>query len=282
MQMEIQKAFDWKIVLYLFFGGTGGGLFFSGFILDRFNLMVTLARSAEFLGPVFVCIGCLFLLLHAGSGFKTKIHLLFLNPGTSWISRGTWIITIFLISSLLTVWLGKGVLLGWVAMVFSALMTIYPGILLSENKAIPFWRTPVLPILFFFSGLSSGLAILLMLVPFLSSPNDETMARSLMVLSWYDLAIIGIQLIILWTYLGASSNGETTFSESLRLMKRPLFIFGTLIFGLLLPLLLHLFAIIGGKMPGFEVITGMLLVIGGISLRFSVVRAGVYLPRHSL
>ena len=281
MPLEIQKAFDWKIVLYLFLGGMGGGLFFTGFILDRLNLIVPVAKSAELLGPVAVLIGCFFLLLHAGSGFKTKVYLLFLKPGTSWISRGTWIITIFVASALLYVWSGT-VVLGWVAAIFSSLMTIYPGVLLSENKAIPFWSTPALPILFFFSGLSSGLAVLLLLVPFLSSPNDETMAVTLLVLSWYDLVLIGIQLIILWTYLGARSKVETTFSKSLRLMKRPLFIFGTLILGLLLPLFLHIFAIMGGKMPGFGVITGILLVIGSISLRFSVIRAGVFLPRHTL
>ncbi len=282
MPLERQKAFDWKIALYLFFGGTGGGLFFNGFILDRFNLLVSAARSAQFLGPLFVGLGCLFLLLHAGSGFKTKIHLLFLRPGTSWISRGTWIITIFLLSSLLTVGLERGSSIGWVAVVFSVLMTIYPGILLSENKAIPFWRTPILPILFFFSGLSSGLAVLLLMVPFLSTPHDATLALALPVLSWYDLAIICMQLIILWTYLGANAKKEITISESLRLMKRPLFIVGTLILGLFLPLLLHLFVIAGGEPQGLVVITGVLLVIGGISLRFSVIKAGVYLPRHSL
>ena len=101
-------------------------------------------------------------------------------------------------------------------------------------------------------------------------------------LSWSDCLIIGIQLVILWNYLGVGSDKEEVFAESLRLMKGPLFIVGTLVLGLFIPLILHLFVLTGGDMASLRVITGVLLVIGGISLRFSVIRAGVYLPRHSL
>lgn len=282
MTLEAQKSFNWKIVMYLFLGGTGGGLFFIGYVLERLNLMVSLAEGAEILGPIFVLAGCIFLLLHAGSGFKTKIHLLFLKPGKSWISRGTWIISVFVGSALIYTLLGRNAFGGWVALVSSFLMAIYPGFLLAENKAIPFWGTPILPILFLFSGLSTGLAFLLLMAPFLSGSTDETAGMALRALSWSDILIIVIQLIILWNYLGVSSNKEATFSESLRLLKGPLFIVGALVLGLFLPLFLHLVAVTGGSLVGLGVITGILLIIGGLSLRFSIIRAGVYLPRHSL
>lgn len=282
MALIAQKSFNWKVVLYLFLGGTGGGLFFIGFIFEKLDFMISLARLGEIFSPFLVIVGCIFLLLHTGTGFKTKLHLLFLKPWRSWISRGTWIIAIFVMTSFIYALLEGGPFWGWVAVIFSLLMAIYPGFLLSENKSIPFWRTSILPTLFLISGLSTGLAFFLLMVPLLLVSQDETTMMAFRVLSWSDVFIILTQLIVLWNYLGVSSNKETTFSESLRLMKRPLFIVGTLILGLFLPLLLHLLVLTGGKMMGLGLITGILLIIGGISLRFSIVRAGVYLPRHSL
>ncbi len=282
MTLLEQKSFNWKVVVYLFLGGTGGGLFFIGFILERLKLLVSLARAGEILGPIFVIVGCVFLLLHAGSGFKTKIYLLFLKPWKSWISRGTWIIAIFVISALVYTLLEGGAFWGWIAVIFSMLMAIYPGFLLSENTSIPFWSTSVLPTLFLVSGLSTGLAVLLLMAPFLSASGDETTVMALRILSWADIFIIITQLIILWNYLGVPSTKEPAFSESLRLMRRPLFIVGTLILGLLLPLLLHLLVLSGGKNMGLGLMIGIFLILGGITLRLSIVRAGVYLPRHSL
>jgi formate-dependent nitrite reductase membrane component NrfD len=163
-------------------------------------------------------------------------------------------------------------------------MAIYPGFLLSENKSIPFWNTPVLPVLFLFSGLSTGLAFLSLAIPLLPAMGDEAVGMVLRALSWSDIPIIVIQLILLWSYLGMSSNKIPTFSESLILFKKPLFIVGTLILGLILPLLSHGMAMMGGKgmSPWMGFMTGILLIIGAISLRFSILRAGVYLPRHSL
>lgn len=50
MTLLEQKSFNWKVVVYLFLGGTGGGLFFIGFILERLKLLVSLARAGEILG----------------------------------------------------------------------------------------------------------------------------------------------------------------------------------------------------------------------------------------
>lgn len=282
MALETQRSYNWVIAMDLFLGGTGAGVFLVGFVLEQLNLMISLARFAEILGPILVLVGSIFLLFHAGSGFKTKIYLLFLRPRKSWLSRGTWILSIFVASALIyTLLIGRN-FWGWVAMVFSVLMAIYPGFLLAESKAIPFWRTPALPLLFLLSGLCTGLASLLLIAPFLSAPQNETVGITLRALSWSAAFLIITQLIMLWSYLDISLNKGDFFSESLRLFKRPLFIIGTLILGLILPLLLLIFGIAGGKVMELGFISGIFLIIGGFSLRLSILRAGVYLPRHSL
>jgi len=235
MGVERQSSYNWLVALDLFLGGTGAGVFLAGFVLERLDMMVSLAKVAEVLAPILVVIGSVFLLLHAGSGFKTKIYLLFLRPRTSWMSRGAWILAILVVTAFLYVLTGGNALFGWVAVVFALLAAVYPGFLLAENKPIPFWRSPVLPPLFLFSGLGTGLACLLVLAPILSSPHDGAVAMTLRMLSLSAVFVVVTQLIMLWGYLGTSSTQESSFSKSMQLVQGPLFFVGGLIVGLICP-----------------------------------------------
>jgi len=282
MARERQSSYNWLVAVDLFLGGTGAGVFLAGFALERLDMMVSLAKVSEVLAPILVVVGSVFLLLHAGSGFKTKIYLLFLRPRTSWMSRGAWILAILVVTAFLYVLTGGNALFGWVAVVFALLAAVYPGFLLAENKPIPFWRSPVLPPLFLFSGLSTGVACLLVLAPFLSGAHDATVAMTLRALSLSGVFLIVSQLIMLWGYLGTSSTQGSSFSESVHLAKGPLFFVGVLGIGLILPSVLLIVAVINGKSVGLGVIAGILLLIGGMLLRLFILRSGVYLPRHSL
>lgn len=284
MPIETQSSFDWKVALYLFMGGTGGGLFFVGFLLERLGILVSLARVAEILGPMFVLGGSFFLLLHTGSKFKTKVHLLYLKPRKSWISRGTWIITIYLFSVfgyLFMAWEA----FGWIALVFSLLVTLYPGFLLSETKGIPFWRNPVLPVLFLFSGLSAALAFIPLMAAFLPHAGEMAIGLSLKKLSWLFVFILGAQLAIEGSFLCMDAERGSALAASLRVFKRPLFVALTIVLGIVVPLLFHILVVAredGVSPTGGGALVGALMIAGSMALRFSVVRAGVYLPRHSL
>ena len=67
MALETQRSYNWAIAMDLFLGGTGAGVFLVGFILEKLNLMISLAKFAEVLGPILVLLGSFFLLFHAGS-----------------------------------------------------------------------------------------------------------------------------------------------------------------------------------------------------------------------
>ncbi len=281
MAVKRQESYNWAIAMDLFLGGTGAGAFVAGFALEQYNRMMPLARYAEMLGPLFVVLGSVFLLFHAGSGWKTKVYLLFLRPRTSWLSRGSWILSLFVASALVHVFTGGGGIWGWAALVLAVLTAIYPGFLLAQSKAIPIWRTPALPPLFLLSGLSTGVALLFLMDPFFSATAGET-ASTLRALFWSAAFLIFAQLILLWSYLGMSPDKGAAVTESLRLMRGPSFMVGTLLLGLLLPLALLIFGIMGGSAVGTGAPAGVLLIIGGVTLRFSILSAGGYLPRHSL
>ena len=94
------------------------------------------------------------------------------------------------------------------------------------------------------------------------------------------IAHIFLLLIILGTYIEIVRQNGNTAGASVRLLKTPLFIGGAVLVGLVLPLglLLYSLSLIHGLplriLPG---ITSLLLLVGGLCLRYGVIRSGVYI-----
>lgn len=292
LSLEKQTAFGWLVSVDSFLAGTGAGVFLGSFMLDMFDKYEPVSRVGAVLGPVMVLGGSL--LLIADLGTKAKVYRLFSNS-SSWMSRGTWIMVIFIIFGLgyslpslnLFAWLPwsktalLGNIIGVVAAVAAVLMLIYTGLVLAVIKRIPFWSTPSLPLLFLFSGLSTGIACLLLIAPFFQTSIGQEIVTLLRTLVIAEVILILVQLVVLATYLEIAKSGEVSVVESVRSLKTPLFISGVIALGLVVPLGL-LFGIAVASdisvLSGLAWATGTLLLIGGILLRYSIIRAGVYLP----
>ena len=79
-------------------------------------------------------------------------------------------------------------------------------------------------------------------------------------------------------YLEIVRQAGITAATSVRLLKTPLFILGAVIDGMLLPLGLLVFSIFVTDAVALRIlagITAVLLLSGGLFLRYSVIRAGV-------
>ena len=59
-----------------------------------------------------------------------------------------------------------GKLLWGIAGMCALLVTLYPGFVLSASPSIPFWNSPLLPVLFFSQSVTGAGGILLLLSPF--------------------------------------------------------------------------------------------------------------------
>ncbi|MFC1918304.1 NrfD/PsrC family molybdoenzyme membrane anchor subunit, partial [Chloroflexota bacterium] len=95
ISQQKQKAFGWLVSFDLFFAAAGAGLFLVSFILNIMNRYEAVARTGALLGPIIVLIGAI--LLFAELGNKGKVAKLFFSVNlSSWMSRGTWILTIFI------------------------------------------------------------------------------------------------------------------------------------------------------------------------------------------
>jgi len=287
---EVQQNWGWFVVLYIFLAGLGGGIFFFSFLL--INTLNEPAEIGVYLGPVLVLIGTFMLLFDLGSPvrairlFTARNTLL-----TSWMSRGAWILTAFIILGLAYAlpavsffeWLpwnqaGWGRVSGFVAAILSIVVMLYPGLLLGVIKSIPLWNTSALPLLFLASGLDTGMAGVVLLS--LASPLIFD-ASALHLLAVIDIVLIFMVLVVLGAYLEMVRQTGETAAVSMRLLLTPLFIWGVVVAGLLVPLAVLAFSIGVSDIQTIrvlETITGILILGGGLLLRYGVVKSGVRLP----
>jgi len=289
--LERQKSWGWVAATYIFLAGVGGGVFLSSFILDFLGSYGPIARIGALWGPLLVLMGTLFLLVDLGA--VRRVYRLFFTPSAfmaSWMVKGAWILAVFIILGLAYAlpsfeafgWLpwnktsdwGRGI--GIAAALLSILVAIYPGFLLGVVNGIPSWHASVLPPLFFFLALDTGIALLVLIALFFPITFG---AAGFHQLGIADIAFILMQLIALGAFLETVRHLGVTGTATIRLLKTPLFIGGVIILGLLLPLALLLYTVLvtdGLTLRILAGITSALLLAGGLFLRYSIIKTGVY------
>ncbi|MBF0278840.1 MAG: polysulfide reductase NrfD [SAR324 cluster bacterium] len=292
------------VAIYLFLGGLSGGLLVisaamvllqNGGIFNKnrprenYSGMV---QVASLLAPVLLGIGMLFLFLDLE--FKLHVWRFYTNFNiTSPMSWGSWLLILFFpfsalqalvvfknyyqrapkfqqLAAVMESQLDK---IAFINVHVGLAIGVYTGILLSTFYARPLWSSPALGFLFLFSGLSSAAALLL-----LFAPREEKTFFSKM--DMYLIALEGFAATLF--ILGGMTGIETAKEAMLLLLVGPyapwfwvLFVLG----GLIVPLLLETFEAIG-KIK-FTPLVPLLILVGGLSLRFIIVFAGQSVPTFS-
>jgi polysulfide reductase chain C len=293
IEPKLQTEWGWLVALYLFLAGLGGGTFLFSFILlfmDKFN---NPAHIGLFIGPILVAIGSFLLLFDLGSPSQAfRLFTTLSTWKTSWLVRGSWILTVFIILGLayalpslgIFSWLpwtqtsGLGLGIGTVAAIFSLFVMIYPGLLLAVNNSIPLWNTSVLPVLFFFSGLDTGLAAFILFSMVLPSTIG---VEGYHLLAGIDSTILVVLLIVLASYLYTVRQTGQTAAVSVNLLLSPLFVWGVIVAGLLIPLAILVSSATVSDVATIRVLdtVASLLILGGaFLLRFGVVKSGIRIP----
>lgn len=165
-------------------------------------------------------------------------------------------------------------------MLFGLAMIVgaYTGFLLSANASIPLWNSPILPILFLTSGLSSGIAvnILVGIVFFRNTVNEESVKRLLLA----DLRAILTEIpLIAMLFIGMMySGGESLESAKAALTTgywAKVFWIVVIGVGLITPLVIATTALKNHAYKvGFILLNSSVVLIGVIMLRFYIVYAG--------
>ena len=166
-------VFGWKVIVYLFLAGIGEGSAAVGATYYLIHPEVEIVtKAAVILGAPLVLLGCV--LLFTDLGLPGASFRAISRPHKAWISRESIILTIFILLGVIYfgswIWPFQGLnespsfhrVLNIVYGIFGALTVIYTGFLFDTTRSIPFWSTPILPLLFLVSGVSTGVFALIL------------------------------------------------------------------------------------------------------------------------
>ncbi len=273
MELRAQQEWSWLLAIWLFLGGSGSGLFL---------LFLALALSPVYaaVSLALIVVGGVVLLLELGNPLRAWRAIFFL--GSSWLSRGAFCVFLFAVSALLSVgprfeilsWLSPldnslaARLLGWLAGLCALMIILYPAFFFrSTSRAIPFWNTPLLPLLFAsYAGLG-GVGLVLLLTPYLEAPSQVAPLAGVLIL--INAALISIYLVVMHRSGGSAR-------ESVRLLSHPplslIFWIGVVVLGMVFPLVEVLF------IQSTMAVAGAFLLLGGFLFRYCLLKAAVYIP----
>jgi protein NrfD len=289
------NIWHWQIPLYLFLGGLAAGiLFFAAlyFINGKEDKYPAAVRIAPFVAPFALVIGLLALFIdlrHKLYFWQLYTHIRLQSP----MSWGAW--TLMVITPVSVIWCALYIkelfprwdwkyqwlkdaetffkkhqkILAWVMLIYSVILGIYTGILLSAFNARPLWNTSILGPLFLASGLSAGAAITLLLSK--SQVERKRFAE-------IDLIIIGIELfIIIHMFMGFLASTQVQIDAAHLFLGGPYtmaFWIFVVILGMILPALLEIMELRKFHVP--SVVAASLVLFGSLMLRFIIVYAGQF------
>jgi len=294
---QLQHDWGWLLAGYLFLGGIAGGAYIiaavNSFLGAGLAMSTTVGLWITF--PVLL-IGTLFLVLDLGS--PTRAVLAGMKPRTSWIARGTWIISIFLIISFIHLVLHQFTDIGGTAggktifdiiaiagIIFAIGTMAYTGILLSASKGIPFWRSGIVPVIFVISATVTGhFAIMLGITLFGEIAAAQAPLRAM---ALEAVGLVVLEVLAIAFFLQAAFRQPDPRESAERILRKRIFVIGYFILGLAVPLILMLFLYFSSGKTGIGgvntiVVVGALLgLVGGLILRQAVLICGA-LPTLSI
>jgi formate-dependent nitrite reductase membrane component NrfD len=278
--VKYQQQKDWidgrgNFIAFAFFlGGISGGLYLAAAYFDNLPGMFI----------AWVLAACM--------GVSYMIHLthpmrfwrMFFKPKTSWIARGFIFIMLFIgfttLQLILSQWVpqatGAITALKVVAGIFAFAQSIYTGFAVSYVNAIKVWNSAIVPILFVTCGISGGLAILLAVMIGQDSAQIATLESFIRVVLIAFAVIVGVYL---WNATYSSTAAKDAVIRLIGGALAPLFWIGVFLFGIFIPVAISVTTYwVHDASTGLMIFAVVSEIIGGLALRFAILKAGVYAP----
>jgi formate-dependent nitrite reductase membrane component NrfD len=281
---QIQTEWGWLVAAYLFLGGVGSG----AYVTAAVNSMSSGSPLSTTVGlwVSWIALGVGTICLLADLGTPVKAVLAGMKVGSSWIARGFWIISLFMIiafvqSVLTLVPGGGGAALNGVLTVLGVVLAFgtmaYTGILLGASKGIPFWRSAVVPVIFIISALATGHFTVIIGMVLL---GGTFAASELKLMSLEAALLVVFEVLAIVLYLQAAFRVPDARVSARRILKRTSFVVGYIVLGLAVPLVVSAFIYytigdaVTGALVGAAAVGALLGLIGGLILRHAVLVTG--------
>jgi protein NrfD len=304
-------VWDWPIAIYLFLIGISAGLVTLAILLRRYcptegtsNSRVML--TTLFIAPASIVLGLVILIFHLTRPW-TFWKLMFHYSFTSVMSMGVMLFQVYML--VLVVWLAlifrdelSAIQQRWLPrlaviprmlarllpllrpletlmLILAVLLGAYTGFLLSALKSYPMLNNPLLPALFLFSGISSGIAVALLVAAF--GPNGNIHSREVHFLHRLETPVVWLEIFLLAAFFIGLALGD---DGKLRALSAALgggfwawwFWLGVVGVGLVMPLLLkavgwgkanlHILLISGGSLCGVLLLRYFILYAGQMTV----------------
>jgi formate-dependent nitrite reductase membrane component NrfD len=259
------------LVVAHFFSGIGAGAWLLSALFDvRVGLWLGLVS-------VGVCSGLAHL---AFLGRPERFWRIVARPHASWISRGIWSIALFLASGSAYVLLaapsaGRTLLLA-LSLAGALGVLLYEGFVYAASVAIPFWRTPLLPLLYIAYGLRGGAALLLVAGSLGQGAFDLEAMEAIKL--W---VVVSTGVLVAWLLVSARSRGGAALQSMRRLVFGPIapaFYGGAVLLGIVIPIALGAAHAFGAGGLAVLAVIGVASLCGDFYVKYCVVKAGVYVP----
>ncbi len=286
-----QSAWGWLIITYLFLAGAGAGAFLAAVACNLLapDWSKTLARAGSLAaGPLVILgTGCLVLDLEAGF-WQPWRQIYLLTNLSSMITWGVIVLSLFIPVALLYAAAKNEIsVVGTYAQryifqieiigSFLAVATaVYTGVLIAVVNGVPFWNTPLMPILFLASAVSTGLAAAMIGAAIL----DITSIRTLSNFALGHIVFLTIEafVLMLFIFMSLTRSVEAATSAGMLIsgIFSPYFWALVVIIGIVSPFALSLAEYYEyGKLSKYLVIgADICVLVGGLSLRALIIFSG--------
>lgn len=283
-----ESAWGWYIVAYLFLAGAGAGAFISAVACDLLapDWSKTMARAGSLAAGPLIAIGtfCLVIDLEAGLWEPWRQIYLVWNL-TSMISWGVLILSAFIpVAFLYAAALNEITFVGRIAKkyqlhleVIGAILAVatagYTGVLIAVVNGVPFWNTPLMPVLFMASAMSTGLAVSMIGAAIIDIDTIRTLSN----FALGHVVFLAVEALVLGLLIFMSLTKSVESAQSARMLisgsLSPYFWSLVVVVGILVPFIMSIVEYHEyGEMPKILVVGADLLVlVGGMSLRALII-----------
>ena len=205
------------------------------------------------------------------------------RPNSSWLARGFIFVMLFILFAALQLvfsyWLpgsATEIVFKVLAAISALIVTVYTGFVLKTVKAVPFWDSALLPVLFVLCGVLGGFGLSVVIA--LSGGNvdiaaAETGSRWLLIIN--ALLIV----IYLWSAANREATGKQSVMEQIKGSNAPVFWVGIVVLGIIIPVVIAFSSYFITNVSSALLIFGVACELaGGLALRYCVLKAGAYKP----